>query len=268
MTTKAQYIQNQIIIRNRMIRMFTPSIYAALQSQISDAVAIIKNKGLNASQGNIHVMNSEIGKAVTELYRAAAIQAIKKYRLNRKAAFGFNEDFVKSVLDFFGKYLLNNVVIPISQTTINFIEQVLQKAISLGWGVDQTVKELEDSEITKVRARMIVRTETVRATNFAQLVAADNEDYEVQKKWIAIEDKRTRPSHSHAGVDGELVDLYEPYSNGLMFPGDPQGSAEEVINCRCTQGYFLKRDANGRPIPKTNPGLNILTRINLGRLAA
>jgi len=40
-------------------------------------------------------------------------------------------------------------------------------------------------------------------------------------------------------MDGETRPFNEPYSNGLMYPGDPGGSAEEVINCRCVETYDL-----------------------------
>lgn len=267
MTTRDQYIRNQKIIQNRMVQEFTPKVYAALQSQIDDAIQIIREKGLVGAQGNItNIFDARIGKVVTELYRTAAKQAKKKYRINKKG-FGFTDIFIDGVMDFFARYLLNKVVLPISTTTVKFINQVLEQAIANGWGVDQTVKELETANLTKVRARTIVRTETVRATNFTQLAAADDEDYEVEKTWIAIEDKRTRVSHSHAGVDGEVRDLYEPFGNGLMFPGDPEGGAAEVCNCRCTLGYNIKRDLSGRKIPKKNPGLNLLSRLNLGRAA-
>lgn len=55
----------------------------------------------------------------------------------------------------------------------------------------------------------------------------------IQKKvWIATSDDRTR--ESHAEIDGEEVDIDEPFSNGLMFPGDTSGEPEEVWNCRCS----------------------------------
>lgn len=54
---------------------------------------------------------------------------------------------------------------------------------------------------------------------------------DVVKQWDSTLDKRTRRSHQH--VDGEIRELDEPFSNGLMYPGDPAGSAKEVINCRC-----------------------------------
>ena len=54
---------------------------------------------------------------------------------------------------------------------------------------------------------------------------------DVVKQWDATLDGRTRASHSR--VDGEIKELDEKFSNGLMFPGDPSGKAAEVINCRC-----------------------------------
>lgn len=269
MTTKEQYIRNQLIIRNRMTKQFAPRVYAALQSQIKAAVDAVKTKGILAAQGNIHgdVLNTEIGGVVTDLYRAAAVQALKKYRPNIKA-FGIDLDLVAQVLDYFKKFLLEKVILPISDTTRNRIDEILQEAVKDGWTVDQAVKELEDTDILRNRAMMIVRTETIRALNFTQLAAADSEDVEMDKQWIAIEDSRVRKSHSHAGVDGQRVAIDEPFSNGLMFPGDPAGSAKETINCRCTLGYFARRDFEGNLIPKKTPPLNILTRMELNRQQA
>jgi SPP1 gp7 family putative phage head morphogenesis protein len=53
-----------------------------------------------------------------------------------------------------------------------------------------------------------------------------------KKQWMATPDSRTRDSH--VMVDGEEVDIDEKFSNGLMYPGDPEGKPAEVYNCRCT----------------------------------
>jgi len=53
-----------------------------------------------------------------------------------------------------------------------------------------------------------------------------------KKQWMATLDERTRESHQE--LDGESVPVDEPFSNGLMFPADPDGEPEEVYNCRCT----------------------------------
>ena len=84
-------------------------------------------------------------------------------------------------------------------------------------------------------AKRIARTEGHRiqqtSTRDAQL-AAKAKGADVVKQWDAALDGRTRDSHRR--VDGEIRELDEKFSNGLMFPGEPSGRAEEVINCRCT----------------------------------
>ena len=85
------------------------------------------------------------------------------------------------------------------------------------------------------RAKTIARTEGHRiqqtSSRDAQY-AAKAKGADVVKQWDAALDGRTRDSHRH--VDGEIKELDEKFSNGLMFPGDPSGGAAEVVNCRCT----------------------------------
>lgn len=85
------------------------------------------------------------------------------------------------------------------------------------------------------RAKTIARTEGHRiqqtSTRDAQY-KAKAKGADVVKQWDAALDSRTRDSH--ARVDGEIRELDEKFSNGLMFPGDPAGGAAEVVNCRCT----------------------------------
>ena len=52
------------------------------------------------------------------------------------------------------------------------------------------------------------------------------------KIWTAVMDPATRPSHQM--LDGEEVMYKQKFSNGLMYPGDPNGPAREIINCRCS----------------------------------
>lgn len=64
----------------------------------------------------------------------------------------------------------------------------------------------------------------------------------VQKEWMATLDSRTRDSHQR--MDGERVGTTRYFSNGLQFPGDPNGRPEEVYNCRCTMVAFYPEYAN------------------------
>lgn len=94
------------------------------------------------------------------------------------------------------------------------------------------------SERWPARARTIAQTETTRAYG-AGTLAAGLEQSRVtgrllQKRWDATRDNRVREGHRE--VNGVTTQLGMPfYVDGfpLMFPGDPLGPPETVINCRC-----------------------------------
>ena len=84
------------------------------------------------------------------------------------------------------------------------------------------------------RAMTISRTEGHRIQVQATMDAcyrAKEKGADVVKQWDSTMDSSTRKSH--VAVDGEIRELDKPFSNGLMFPGDPSGGAAEVVNCRC-----------------------------------
>ena len=90
------------------------------------------------------------------------------------------------------------------------------------------------ARIPKNNAMRITRTEAHRiqckATADAQHRAKEK-GADVVKQWDSTLDSKTR--ESHVAMDGEIAELDDTFSNGLEYPGDPKGSAEEVINCRC-----------------------------------
>jgi len=54
------------------------------------------------------------------------------------------------------------------------------------------------------------------------------------KTWVV---NSTNPRDSHAAMNGETVGIYERFSNGMRWPGDYEGSAEETVNCECSLRY-------------------------------
>lgn len=84
------------------------------------------------------------------------------------------------------------------------------------------------------KAMTIARTEGHRILNQSSMdtcFKAKEKGADVVKQWDSTLDSNTRSSHQK--VDGEVRELDEPFSNGLMYPGDPNGGAGEVVNCRC-----------------------------------
>lgn len=235
-----------------MVKVYQPQIEKVLRDYFQAAANKVKSHGIHSAQGMIHgdVALNGLTTVIRKLYRDAVIQATNKNVVSSTELKAL-PPWLQIVFTFLDRYLLNKVVLPISQTTIQRVDDMLQTALDEGWGTSSMVKELEDTELAAWRARLISRTETVRATNIAQMIQASQSKYKMKKQWIAVDDNRTRPTHNHAtGVDGEVRDLTEPYSNGGQFPGDPRLPAEEVCNCRCTQGYFADRDEDGNLVPR------------------
>jgi hypothetical protein len=52
------------------------------------------------------------------------------------------------------------------------------------------------------------------------------------------------------GVAVDLDDKFYVGGEAMFAPGDPQGSAANVINCRCTNTFRIKKDPQGNTIPR------------------
>ena len=113
--------------------------------------------------------------------------------------------------------------------------QVLQ-GILQGESMDKIAKRLRNvQEMNKTQAIRSARTIVTGAENKGRqdsYARAEADGIILQKEWISTNDSRTR--HSHAMLDGAIVDQDKKFENGLMYPGDPSGRPEEVYNCRCT----------------------------------
>jgi len=120
------------------------------------------------------------------------------------------------------------------------ITSEVTRSIATGASWAQMAKRLENqTKIGYNRSIRIARTEGHRI----QCRAADDAAHQakergadVAKQWDATLDGKTR--ESHVAVDGEIREIGERFSNGLMYPGDPAGGAAEVVNCRC--GYLQR----------------------------
>jgi predicted metal-dependent hydrolase len=111
----------------------------------------------------------------------------------------------------------------------------VSRGISTGMTFQQVAQQLAgNTKIGYNNAVRIARTEGHRVQVQSAMDAcykAKDKGADVVKQWDSTLDSRTRESHTI--VDGEIRELDEKFSNGLMFPGDPAGGAAEVINCRC-----------------------------------
>lgn len=111
--------------------------------------------------------------------------------------------------------------------------------------IDKMVNRYRDRWL-KYRAETIARTEAMRGVNSGGMLAWQQaiDDgkvtaAQVVRFWVFTHDDRTRPNHRRIpGMNEKGVAWGEPYKTPdgpLMYPGDPAGTPENTINCRCTQ---------------------------------
>jgi uncharacterized protein with gpF-like domain len=139
-------------------------------------------------------------------------------------------------------------VTQINQTTINIIRKIINKGLNEGKSDNEIAKDLNEvKEIsTLTRSKRIARTEMHTAANSGIQHVVKQTGLVQTKEWVAALDERVRPEHGDfypLGANGEVVDFNDTYNGTgepLRFPGDPSGSAWNIINCRCVEVYHTR----------------------------
>ena len=130
----------------------------------------------------------------------------------------------------------------------NLKKSVLSGSLLL-LGADVIMKRSANSTVEKNRnsASMQSNGMGTDAENKARLDGMYWAEYlgnRMHKAWIATLDNRTR--HSHAMLDGVAIPLNEIVDNGCSRPRDPNGTPEEICNCRCSLEYVRVGGEPGR----------------------
>lgn len=127
------------------------------------------------------------------------------------------------------------------------IQSAVTQSITQGESLRETAKRLQTvTDMDYHAAQRNAGTMLTSAHNGGRLDSfkrAEDMGIKCKKTWLATLDGHTRKSHIH--IDGETIPNNEEFSNGCMFPGDPDGDPREVYNCRCvliTQIEGFERD--------------------------
>jgi HK97 family phage portal protein len=119
----------------------------------------------------------------------------------------------------------------------------LQGSLNDGIANGETFKQLADrtrsifNQASDSRAETIALTETNTAVNVGRFEGMKQAGVD-KKSWLASNLANSRATHQQAGRDyADGIPIFEKFRVGgemLDFPCDPNGSAENVINCKCT----------------------------------
>lgn len=253
--TRSQRIAKNERLRLKYEKKYLSAIQKAIKSQISSFTDDLKSGGLSYAQSRLSttILNDKIGAVIVKLHSDAGVakanivyrELIREPKVEK--GFGFNAEWTNQIVSYFRSYLFDKVVLPITETTKKQIQSQIAQMIEQGESIEWLTQQLESSEFTAWRAAMIARTESNRAINYGAKIGAEKTGFKTKKEWVSVHDPRTR--HTHILLDGKTVNDNEEFKPGLSYPGDPNASGAETINCRCHVEYKAKRDANGRLIP-------------------
>ena len=160
-----------------------------------------------------------------------------------------------SVMEWARKHSAKEIT-KISDTTKLKVRRVLGESLEANESIDQLAKRLREdfNKFKGVRAETIARTETAGSYNAgkfnnSQVFADENPTLDVLKTWVPTQDERTREHHkaknikNQTGENRRTVLQNEPFlvnDERMMRPLDPEGSAENVVRCRCVLIYDVK----------------------------
>lgn len=126
--------------------------------------------------------------------------------------------------------------------TNNMIETAVKKGIAKNSDIADISKSLQvlfDENISVFKANMIARTEAVASSNAADLEAFKESKIVEKRMWMSQRDEDVRDEH--ADMDGEVTKLNEAFSNGRMYPDEP--------NCRCWVQPMIKKSKMAKGLP-------------------
>jgi hypothetical protein len=123
------------------------------------------------------------------------------------------------------------------------IPEILEQGIGGGQAQTMLRDRIEDEwlRFKRFRTERIVRTETTPASSIGSMKGVKSTGVPHMKIWTAAFDE-TRDWHRTA--NGQKVDMDGDFivnGESMEYPGDPRGSALNVINCNCALNYEVKR---------------------------
>jgi len=145
------------------------------------------------------------------------------------------------------------VTTKITETISNTLKNTIEKGMQQGASVQQIINHFER---LKTNYRTIARTEINTAANEASYKMATKELVDIgllhktRKSWVTANDEKVRRfpetvyDHFAAGLtyaEGNGIPIEEPFIVGgepILYPADYNGSAGNIINCRCNPRYY------------------------------
>ncbi len=154
--------------------------------------------------------------------------------------FGISFDITAPYATDFIQARANQLAGQVTDTTYQAIKDALSEGVSLGESIPDLAARVRDvfAEADTNRSVTIARTEVNSANNASVALAAAQLPSDVASgmEWLTAPGA-ANPRHELVdGLDGQIVAIGEAFDvdgEMLAYPGDPAGSPDNTINCRC-----------------------------------
>jgi hypothetical protein len=244
-------------LQRRYEQRYENQIFSALKAQLKPYLAAIRQAPGNVNRFDL-ISPAPLADALESLYVVAgsayadamfsAIQPPTK--TTREQARAIFRDFMRR----FAVTNITGLLLDINRTSVTLIERLVATGLQEGLGVVEIARQIEQqvSKIFITRAKLIARTEMVKATNTAAMQSSATSDFMYEKKWIPAVDNRTRPDHL-AMLASDYIPFDQAFIVGgveMQQPGAAGAPAAQVCNCRCKVVFRIMRDVDGLPMRK------------------
>lgn len=217
---------------NELDKLITTVQNSTADNVLTAVINSIESNTYNWKEG-LYDINLKIFNA----FKYYIMQKISNTKANPK----FNID--KNIYDYINDFTGEKIKL-ISDTTKHDVKYIILKNLEEGnkmRSIEYDLRKLYDG-FSKKRAKVIARTEVASISNYASLMGAIDAEAKY-KKWIDMDDNRVRSSHrfmeEHPAI--ELTEFFNVGNSKMLYPGDPNGEAKEVINCRCWLEFIKEK---------------------------
>jgi uncharacterized protein with gpF-like domain len=244
---RARESRRQVRLLDRLTRQFRGRIERELIAAMSDMVErweltreVMMPRGFAERLEAVYL---QMADAAIEAFSARIVQQGKHLGLILEVKEDFAQIMRRRALRYIQQEALRRRIQRVTETT----RRQIINAVDDGYQAGKPLPEVSSAVravipmLARFRADAIARTETHGAANYGSQEAAKETGLPLRKEWLAAQDERTRETHVQANSH-EPIGMDEKFEVGnslLLYPGDPAGDPEEVINCRCTLGYIV-----------------------------
>lgn len=186
---------------------------------------------------------TRVGQVFFESVQASFLDSRGKAAGGPKEQKGMAEEFWQAFHNWTFDQAARKVKL-VGDATKSIIRRVIRRLVDEGGSYKVIAEGIREKagDMNLSRAMRIARTEVHAASTYAVNESVKSTRVKFDREWVSILDERTREDHRKA--NGQRRGMDEPFDVGgehLRFPGDPKGSAKNIIQCRCVLIYHTAR---------------------------